>query len=127
MAELSAQPRLARTRDVQGSSKRGPRGSQRKGEAQQATAAGLDLLRVLGWLVLHDVTLPADPATREPEVLIDHVLAGPSGCVLGKGDPFGPPRSGRAVLSPGLQPGSDRDNRVNLTGSADPGGEGQRQ
>ena len=79
MAELSAQPRLARTRDAQGSSRRGPRGSQRKGEAQQATAAGLDLLRVLGWLVLHDVTLPPDPTTGEPEVLIDHVLAGPSG------------------------------------------------
>jgi hypothetical protein len=47
---------------------------QRKGEAQQATAAGLDLLRVLGWLVLHDVAVPGDDARA-----IDHVLVGPAG------------------------------------------------
>jgi hypothetical protein len=74
MAELSAQPRPSRTRAVPGGPRKGARGSQRKGEAQQATAAGLDLLRVLGWLVLHDVDLPGD----EP-LGVDHVLAGPSG------------------------------------------------
>jgi hypothetical protein len=72
MAELSAQP-LARSSGVPGKAGKGSR-SQRKGEAQQATAAGLDLLRVLGWLVLHEAAVPGDP-----EGTIDHVLAGPSG------------------------------------------------
>src|SRR5690349_19127957 len=70
MAELSAQP-LARTRGVRGKS--GRRG-EKKGEAQQATAAGLDLLRVLGWQVLHDASVPG-----EQDATVDHVLAGPTG------------------------------------------------
>jgi hypothetical protein len=72
VAQLSTQAPLTRTKQAPGRSGRGSR--QRKGEAQQATAAGLDLLRVLGWLVLHDVTVPGDP-----DLAIDHVLAGPSG------------------------------------------------
>lgn len=51
-----------------------PRRRWRKDEGQQATAAGLDLLRVLGWLVLHDAVVPG-----EHEGTIDHLLAGPSG------------------------------------------------
>jgi hypothetical protein len=70
MAELSAHAVTARSRDVPGARK----GSRRKGEAQQATAAGLDLLRVLGWLVLHDVVM-----RRDSDATVDHVLAGPSG------------------------------------------------
>jgi hypothetical protein len=73
LAELSTQAPLTRTKHSTGRSGRGSR-HQRKGEAQQATAAGLDLLRVLGWLVLHDVTLPG-----EADAAVDHVLAGPSG------------------------------------------------
>ncbi|MCW2786366.1 MAG: hypothetical protein JWP74_2883, partial [Marmoricola sp.] len=47
----------------------------KRGTADQYSAdAGLDLLRALGWLVLHDVTLPADV-----DIQIDHVVAGPSG------------------------------------------------
>jgi hypothetical protein len=69
MAELSAHAPVARGRAGGRSGK-----NARKGEAHQATAAGLDLLRVLGWLVLHDATLPDQPDTS-----IDHVLAGPSG------------------------------------------------
>ncbi|MCW2858005.1 MAG: hypothetical protein JWR52_3620 [Marmoricola sp.] len=50
----------------------------RRAEADQHPAdAGLDLLRVVGWLVLHDVALPGG------EALMDHVIAGPSGvCVI---------------------------------------------
>ena len=47
MAELSAQVPLARAKAPTGKSGRRSRNGQRKGEAQQATAAGLDLLRVL--------------------------------------------------------------------------------
>jgi hypothetical protein len=72
MAELSAHPAFPRTRSLPGQPKKGRLG--RKGEAQQATAAGLDLLRVLGWLVLHEVELPGDAGAT-----VDHVLAGPSG------------------------------------------------
>lgn len=43
-------------------------------DVQHATDAGLDLLRVIGRLVLHNVTLPTHPAT-----VFDHVVAGPSG------------------------------------------------
>jgi len=43
-------------------------------DVQHATDAGLDLLRVIGRLVLHNVTLPG-----HPELAIDHVVAGPSG------------------------------------------------
>ena len=75
MAELSAQP-LARARGVHGKVGKGSR-AQRKGEAHQATEAGLDLLRVLGWLVLHDAAVPG-----EPDNAIDHVLAGPSGVYI---------------------------------------------
>ncbi|HET6166517.1 MAG TPA: NERD domain-containing protein [Marmoricola sp.] len=71
MAELSAQP-VARARGLRGKAGKGARRS--SGEAQQATEAGLDLLRVLGWLVLHDAAVPGDPEAR-----IDHVLAGPTG------------------------------------------------
>lgn len=52
-------------------------GSRRAGKGndqRQATEAGLDLLRVLGWMVVHDVVVPG-PAGR----VVDHVLAGPSG------------------------------------------------
>ena len=73
MAELSAHAPMVRGRGAGGRGK-GSRSAQRKGEAQQATAAGLDLLRVLGWLVLHDASVP-----DEPDGSIDHVLAGPSG------------------------------------------------
>src|SRR3954454_7484027 len=72
MAELSAHAAPARPRDVPGGARKAAR--PRKGEAQQATAAGLDLLRVLGWLVLHDVVL-----RRDSDATVDHVLAGPSG------------------------------------------------
>src|SRR3954453_2342169 len=72
MAELSAHAAPARSRDVPGGARKTTR--PRKGEAQQATAAGLDLLRVLGWLVLHDVVL-----RRDSDATVDHVLAGPSG------------------------------------------------
>ncbi|MCW2755400.1 MAG: hypothetical protein JWQ32_2811 [Marmoricola sp.] len=49
----------------------------RRAEADEHPAdAGLDLLRVVGWLVLHDVALPGGE-------LLDHVIAGPSGvCVI---------------------------------------------
>jgi hypothetical protein len=73
MAELSAHAPAVRGRGAGGRGK-GSRSAQRKGEAQQATAAGLDLLRVLGWLVLHDASVAEDA-----EGSIDHVLAGPSG------------------------------------------------
>jgi len=43
-------------------------------DVQHATDAGLDLLRVIGRLVLHNVSLP-----NRPELAIDHVVAGPSG------------------------------------------------
>jgi hypothetical protein len=76
MAELSAQAPLPRARGFGrgGRSGRAGKPSRRapRGEAQQATEAGLDLLRVLGWLVLHDVGLPED-------LHVDHLLAGPSG------------------------------------------------
>src|SRR3954453_23659825 len=71
MAELSAHAPPARSRDVP-SVRKGSRS--RKGEVQQATAAGLDLLRALGWLVLHDVVM-----RRDSDATVDHVLAGPSG------------------------------------------------
>src|SRR4051794_19230517 len=74
MAELSAHPVPTRTRNPAGQTKKVSRLGKGKGDAQQATEAGLDLLRVLGWLVLHDVTLPGDPVT-----VVDHVLAGPPG------------------------------------------------
>src|SRR5689334_22818100 len=45
-----------------------------RGDDRAAAIAGLDLLRAVGWLVLHDVAVPG-----EVEVPIDHVLAGPSG------------------------------------------------
>ena len=70
MADVTAQAPLAGAKNASGRS--GRRSRQRKGEAQQATAAGLDLLRVLGWLVLHDVAVPG-----EDDRLIDHVLVGP--------------------------------------------------
>jgi hypothetical protein len=73
MAELSAHAPSVRGRGAGGRGK-GSRSAQRKGEDQQATAAGLDLLRVLGWLVLHDASVADDP-----DCSIDHVLAGPSG------------------------------------------------
>jgi hypothetical protein len=72
LAELSGLAPLATAKNPPVRS--GRRLRQRKGEAQQATAAGLDLLRVLGWLVLHDVAVPGDD-TRA----IDHVLVGPAG------------------------------------------------
>src|SRR3954447_4572527 len=72
MAELSAHAAPARPRDVPGGARKAAR--PRKGEAQQATAAGLDLLRALGWLVLHDVVM-----RRDSDTTVDHVLAGPSG------------------------------------------------
>jgi len=74
MAELTAHVSVSRARDGAGRAGKSSRSGQRKGEAQQATAAGLDLLRVLGWLVLHDAHLP-----DQPEASVDHVLAGPSG------------------------------------------------
>ncbi len=46
-------------------------------DVQHATDAGLDLLRVIGRLVLHNVSLP-----NRPELAIDHVVAGPSGVYL---------------------------------------------
>ncbi|MGO4255710.1 NERD domain-containing protein [Marmoricola sp. RAF53] len=52
----------------------GARRSSRSADQQQAAAAGLDLLRVLGWLVLHDVEVPERPGCP-----IDHVVVGPSG------------------------------------------------
>ena len=45
-----------------------------RGDDRAAAIAGLDLLRAVGWLVLHDVAVPGPV-----EVPIDHVLAGPSG------------------------------------------------
>src|SRR3954453_12642840 len=75
MAELSAHAPPARSRDVP-SVRKGSRS--RKGEVQQATAAGLDLLRALGWLVLHDVVM-----RRDSDATVDHVLAGPSGVYVG--------------------------------------------
>src|SRR3954451_18850022 len=71
IAVLAALAGPARSRDVP-SVRKGPRS--RKGEVQQATAAGLDLLRALGWLVLHDVVM-----RRDSDTTVDHVLAGPSG------------------------------------------------
>ncbi|HEX2894378.1 MAG TPA: nuclease-related domain-containing protein [Marmoricola sp.] len=108
MAELSAQPRPARSRDVQGRSTRSARGPQRKGEHEQATAAGLDLLRVLGWLVLHDVTIPADPANGVAEVAVDHVLAGPPGVyVVNTVSWSGPIAAADGVLTVGKTDHSD--------------------
>ncbi|MBW8751891.1 MAG: NERD domain-containing protein [Propionibacteriales bacterium] len=76
MAELSAHAPLPRTKGFGRGGRTGRAGKpsrrEAKGEAQQATEAGLDLLRVLGWLVLHDVTLPGD-------LDVDHLLAGASG------------------------------------------------
>jgi hypothetical protein len=83
MAELSAQAPLPRAK---GSGRAGRVGRAGKGsrngpkrEGQQATEAGLDLLRVLGWLVMHDVTVPGAGEPDGEERSIDHVLAGPSG------------------------------------------------
>ncbi|HEY0903352.1 MAG TPA: nuclease-related domain-containing protein [Marmoricola sp.] len=73
MAELSTSAVPTRPTHS-GRAEQGGDRSRRSGEAQQATAAGLDLLRVLGWLVLHDMALPGDPRRR-----VDHVLAGASG------------------------------------------------
>src|SRR5689334_22906185 len=58
------------------SAERTGRSGARKAERgdDRAAIAGLDLLRAVGWLVLHDVAVPG-----EVEVPIDHVLAGPSG------------------------------------------------
>ncbi len=50
-------------------------------EAARATCAGLDLLRALDWLVLHDLELMLGPPER-PLVAVDHLLAGPSGVYL---------------------------------------------
>ena len=50
------------------------RRARKSADQQQAAAAGLDLLRVLGWLVLHDVAVPERPGSP-----IDHVIVGPSG------------------------------------------------
>ncbi len=72
MAEVSAHTAVTVKKNAPGRS--GRRSRQRKGEAQQATAAGLDLLRVLGWLVLHDVAIPSADDRG-----IDHILVGPSG------------------------------------------------
>jgi hypothetical protein len=76
MAELSAHAPLPRTKGFGRGGRTGRAGKpsrrEAKGEAQQATEAGLDLLRVLGWLVLHDITLPGD-------LDVDHLLAGASG------------------------------------------------
>jgi hypothetical protein len=83
MAELSAHAPLPRPKGSGragrvGRASKSPR-KESKREAQQATEAGLDLLRVLGWLVLHDVTLPGAGEPDVEERSIDHVLAGPSG------------------------------------------------
>lgn len=50
-------------------------------EATKATCAGLDLLRALDWLVLHDLELMVGPPER-PLLKVDHLLAGPSGVYL---------------------------------------------
>jgi hypothetical protein len=75
MAGASASAELPRER---GRSQPGARKAQSKSpkavEQQQAAQAGLDLLRVLGWLVLHDVAMP-----DRPEIAADHVVVGPSG------------------------------------------------
>ncbi|RNM16294.1 nuclease-related domain-containing protein [Nocardioides pocheonensis] len=108
MAELSAQPRLARTRDVSGPAGKGSRGSQRRGEGQQATAAGLDLLRVLGWLVLHEVDVPGAPAVGAPDVAVDHLLVGPSGVYVVNTVTWpGPIKAEGDVLTVGKQDHSD--------------------
>src|SRR5689334_20362906 len=52
----------------------GSRKAEKNSDHRQATEAGLDLLRVLGWMVVHDVALPGSPAQ-----VVDHVAAGPSG------------------------------------------------
>ncbi|MGY2873855.1 hypothetical protein ACVW00_001045 [Marmoricola sp. URHA0025 HA25] len=78
MAELSAQAPVPRTRGG-GRTRRVLRHRQSKDDVQQATDAGLDLLRVLGWLVLHDVVVPGDPDGAYQAAIVDHLLAGPSG------------------------------------------------
>src|SRR3954470_4181755 len=78
MAELSAQAPVPRTKGG-GRTRRVLRHRQSKDDVQQATDAGLDLLRVLGWLVLHDVVVPGDPDGGQEAAIVDHLLAGPSG------------------------------------------------
>ena len=104
MAELSAHAPLVRGRGAGGRGK-GSRSTQRKGEVQQATAAGLDLLRVLGWLVLHDASVPEDP-----DGSIDYVLAGPSGVyVVNTVGWSGPISADDGVLTVG---GTDRSDAL---------------
>ncbi len=50
-------------------------------EAAKATCAGLDLLRALDWLVLHDLELMVG-RPEKPLLKVDHLLAGPSGVYL---------------------------------------------
>lgn len=75
----------AAARAMDGQSSRSPDdgGSERgrRPEAAQATCAGLDLLRALDWLVLHDLELMVGPSEK-PLVAVDHLLAGPSGVYL---------------------------------------------
>jgi len=78
MAELSAQAAVPRTKNGR-RNRRVFRSRQSKDAVQQATDAGLDLLRVLGWLVLHDVVVPGDPEQDRQAAIVDHLLAGPSG------------------------------------------------
>lgn len=56
---------------------RGPKGAGRVGREHNPTEAGLDLLRVLGWLVLHEVGIPGDPP-----LTAHHLAAGPAGVFL---------------------------------------------
>lgn len=55
----------------------------RSNDERQAAQAGLDLLRVLGWLVLHDVAVKGDA-----EAVADHVVVGPSGVFVVNNAPW---------------------------------------